>query len=81
MYNSFAKEYFPDATIAGFKHLCGEYYTASAFAFWVAAQVLKKQKIPKTLLRSDSNNTTMDHVLIYNRFNEIEHSLILLKRC
>ena len=81
VYNNFAKVYFPNATITSFKHLCGEYYTASAFAFWVASQVLKKQSVPKTLLRTDFNNTNIDHILIYNRFNETEHSLILLKRC
>jgi len=81
IYNAFARAYFPEATVTAFKHLCGDYYTASAFAFWVASQMLKKQSIPKTLLRSDFHNDIIDNVLIYNRFNETEHSLILLKRC
>jgi len=31
---------------AGFTHLCGEYHTASAFGFWLAARMLRDGRIP-----------------------------------
>ncbi|MCK5774886.1 MAG: hypothetical protein KAH25_01860 [Bacteroidales bacterium] len=83
-YDKLAEEKFPEARVTQFKHLCGDYYTASAFAFWVAAQMLKKQFIPETLFYSKENSNKkegVDNVLIYNRFNKNEQALILLKRC
>ncbi len=82
VYDSLSKELFPDYLITHFKHLCGEFYTASAFAFWAASQILKKQTIPKSLIYSgNSAKGEIENVLIYNQFQEKEHSLILLGKC
>ncbi len=45
-YKHLLKGMFDKKPVAGFKHLCGEYDTASSFALWLAAQVIHKQQIP-----------------------------------
>lgn len=84
IYDQLNKEFFSDYLTTHFKHLCGEFYTASAFAFWVASQILKKQTIPKSIVYSSSSPKSdgeVENVLIYNQFQEKEHSLILLGKC
>jgi len=46
VYHDFASTVFPGTSLTYFKHLCGEYHTASSFAAWLAAMVLKTQTIP-----------------------------------
>lgn len=62
-----------------YKDLCGEYYTSSAFAFWLGAQILSKQHIPKVVSASDKTMNDINHILIFNIFDQKEISLILLK--
>ncbi len=82
VYDQLYKQLFSNHLITHFKHLCGEFYTASAFAFWVAAQILQKQIIPTSLIYSGApTNSKIENVLIYNQFQEKEHSLILLGKC
>ena len=82
IYDRLNNELFSDYLITHFKHLCGEFYTASAFAFWAASQILKKQTIPKSLVyKGNSIINEIENVLIYNQFQEKEHSLILLGKC
>lgn len=61
-----------------FKHYCGEYPTASAFAIWLTSQILKKGTIP-----ADANLSGIrpGKVLIYNHSNNTHHSLFLLSVC
>jgi len=66
-----------------FKHLCGEYHTASAFAVWLGNTILKNQEIPKAVLSNNpeiSAIRSFKRILIYNHFRNINHSLILLER-
>jgi 3-oxoacyl-[acyl-carrier-protein] synthase II len=49
VYHPMAMTDFADAPLAYFKHLCGEYHTASAFAAWIAAMALKTQKVPEVI--------------------------------
>lgn len=59
---------FSNASCSTFKDICGEYQTASSFALWKAAQTMKE-------------NSDIQNLLIYNHYNSINHSLILLKKC
>ena len=79
-YEKLQKTVFENSCIAQYKNLCGEYYTSSAFGFWLAAQILKKQQIPESVLVSGSIPQDIKHVLIYNQFLGNEHSLILLSK-
>jgi hypothetical protein len=65
IYDELEKDYFPNAETLYYKHLCGEYMTSTAFALGLAARKLKGQKEKRAL--------------IYNHYNDINHSLILLQ--
>ncbi|HOI27056.1 MAG TPA: beta-ketoacyl synthase N-terminal-like domain-containing protein [Paludibacteraceae bacterium] len=65
--------------VAYFKHLCGEYMTASSFATWVAANILKTQNIPDCLIKKAPAQSQIKRILIYNHYLEKEHGLILLE--
>jgi hypothetical protein len=72
--------------ILPFKHLCGEYDTASAFAVWLAAQVIKHQQVPTAWFPMYTQETTqinevkkIRQVLIYNNFFGEQHVFMLLK--
>ncbi|UOE49276.1 beta-ketoacyl synthase chain length factor [Mucilaginibacter sp. SMC90] len=61
-----------------YKALCGEYPTSSAFAMWLAAHEIKNDVcsfVPQ------SNQIPLKKVLIYNHYQNIHHSLILLSAC
>jgi len=72
---------FNNATATYFKHLCGEYQTASSFAMWIASMMLKKQTIPSAILIGDDKRKPIKNVLIYNTFLTIDHSVFLLSAC
>lgn len=63
-----------------YKHVSGEYYTASAFGLWTAYQVLNRQMIPDILLYNSITKQNFQTVLLYNQFKGRDHSFILLRR-
>lgn len=81
VYDHIKNKLFTNSAIGHFKQLCGEFYTATGFAFWIAAQILKKQSLPQAIIYSGLIPESIEHVLIYNQFQQIEHSLILLGKC
>jgi len=64
-----------------YKHLCGEYPTASAFALWLATSIVKEGIIPAWIENTDSNQPAAKRVLIYNHYENIYHSLFLISAC
>ena len=80
VYDETAGKLFGNNSTGYFKHLCGEHDTASAFATWIAARILKTGTIPQIVLKSGRNNKTVKKILIYNHFRNINHSLILLEK-
>ncbi|MFT3751302.1 MAG: beta-ketoacyl synthase chain length factor [Agriterribacter sp.] len=75
-YGHIKRALFNDTATQPFKHLCGEYPTAPAFALWLAANILKSGKTP-----GQSNIKVPGQVLIYNHYLTIHHSLYLLSAC
>ncbi len=71
---------FASSTIGLFKHLCGEYPTASAFALWLAARVIEENHIPDVVVFRNVNRP-IKRVLIYNPYFGTHHSLILVSAC
>jgi 3-oxoacyl-(acyl-carrier-protein) synthase len=81
VYHSLIEADFQDTPIACFKHLCGEYHTASSFATWLAAMAIKTQIVPEVVrFANHPAPARLDHVLIYNHFRENNHAFILLSR-
>ncbi len=64
-----------------YKHLSGEFNTASAFGFWVAASILKSQAIPQIVKMNSIEKANFSKVLLYNQFQGKDHSLVLLSKC
>jgi 3-oxoacyl-(acyl-carrier-protein) synthase len=67
-----------DAAVVRFKHLCGEYATASAIGLWFACQVLQNQVIQPHMIKKDSTNKKYRNILMYNNFKGYQHSFILV---
>jgi hypothetical protein len=71
---------FPESSLLFFKHLSGEYPTASAFATWVGTNALEHNQTPEILARKLFGKTSIRNVLIYNNYFGVYHSLILLQK-
>lgn len=81
VYYNTAQEIFKDADQLYFKHLSGEFNTASGFAFFMANQILKRQEIPEAMrINKDIQKDFINSILIYNHLNGEDHSLTLLKK-
>ncbi len=80
IYHQLNENLFKEANKAYFKHLCGEYKTASSFALWLATQVLHTQNIPNAIKLNEFKQDKIKHVLIYNNYSNINHSLFLLQQ-
>jgi len=70
-----------ETCIASYKHLCGEYHTASAFAMWAATKIIEKQHLPKAMAVSDKRPDKIKHLLIINQYLGINYSFTLLSQC
>jgi len=80
VYYSLQEKMFADVAIAGFKNLCGEYHTASAFGFWLAANIIKRQFVPEVCLARGNAPDEVKHVVLYNHYAGEQHSVMILKR-
>ncbi|GAA0554177.1 beta-ketoacyl synthase chain length factor [Chitinophaga japonensis] len=71
----------PGACQLPFKHLCGEYETAGAFATWLAAHILKAQQAPRQWFPMvPAFPERVERILLYNHFFGEQHVLMLLER-
>ena len=80
VYNTFEKSINSSEKIGYFKHLCGEYPTASAFGLWLAATTLKNGRIPFSTGSGPALGAKAK-ILIYNSGHYGHHSLMLLSAC
>jgi 3-oxoacyl-(acyl-carrier-protein) synthase len=64
-----------------YKHLCGEYPTSSAFALWMAANIIKTGTVPGVLNYTGPKENKIKRILVYNHYLHLHHSLILLAAC
>lgn len=84
---SFDSYYKPVASIFNqipqvyYKHLSGEFNTASAFGFWIAATIVKNQSIPQIIKMNSIEKSNFSKVILYNQFQGKDHSLVLLSKC
>ncbi|HQW85307.1 MAG TPA: beta-ketoacyl synthase, partial [Ferruginibacter sp.] len=81
IYEALSKTVFANKKIISYKHLCGEYPTAAAFALWLAANTVKFGKPPAMIENNYSSEKKIQKVLIYNHYLGIHHSLYLLSAC
>jgi len=73
---------FAGKPLAGYKHIFGESYTASGLGMYAAATCLRKQRIPQHLLLNGCKEINpVKTLLLYNQFEDKNHSLTLLTSC
>ncbi|HCL82884.1 MAG TPA: beta-ketoacyl synthase, partial [Chitinophagaceae bacterium] len=72
------KAVFPAKPFFPFKSLSGDYPTASGFALWLAALLLKEQKLP---LWMQGPGLPLRNILIYHRSGNTHHSFYLISAC
>jgi hypothetical protein len=65
-------------SVARFKHLCGEYCTASSFACWLSFQILTEGSIPPLVMKKNSSAKPVRRILIYNNYRGAQHAFILI---
>ena len=81
IYEELSLSCFKNATLINYKHLCGEFPTSSAFALWLAVNMIKKQRVPTVVKEREINKTFPKKVLIYNHYYNLYHSLMLVSTC
>jgi 3-oxoacyl-[acyl-carrier-protein] synthase II len=78
VYEELSSSLFTDKPSCNYKHLCGEYPTSSSFALWLAANCIKKGHVPLTVY---ADHIQPKRILIYNHYQNIYHSLMLVSAC
>jgi len=82
VYRSIVPHLFGDKTLAVYKPVFGESYTASAIGLYVAATCLHKQRIPDYMLLDKNRvNTPVKTILFYNQYENKNHAFTLLTKC
>jgi 3-oxoacyl-(acyl-carrier-protein) synthase len=67
-----------NTSVVTFKHLTGEYPTASGFALWLATHLFNIQDIPGEILYKKGEQTAIRNILILNHYMLDTASLMLL---
>lgn len=80
-YNVISNGIFNKTTQVYYKHLSGEFKTASAFGFWLGSKILKTQSIPDIVKLNDVRPKVIKNVLIYNQYRGENHTFVLLRSC
>ncbi len=69
-----------ETTIARFKHMSGEYPTASAFALWLACRLVTRQiDLPVHVVKRQGKTKACKTILIHNTHKGAQHSFMLVK--
>jgi 3-oxoacyl-(acyl-carrier-protein) synthase len=81
VYHQLSQSIFRNSALANYKHLCGEYPTSSAFALWLASNMIKKEEVPLVVKEKSAKKINPKKVLIYNHYLNKYHSLMLVSAC
>jgi 3-oxoacyl-[acyl-carrier-protein] synthase II len=81
IYTELQRSFFNGTPSVNYKHLCGEYPTSTAFALWLGANIIKSNNIPSALDLQGTVKRKINKLLIYNHYQNISHSLILISAC
>ncbi len=79
IFDQLDKSIFNNNDSIDYKNLVGEYPTATAFALWLAANIVKTGKVPGMFGYRGSKE--VKKVLVYNHYLSIHHSLLLVSKC
>lgn len=68
----------PEAWHVHYKHVVGDSFTVTGFAWGLALESLSRGNFPASFVRNQSERQ-LRNLLIYNHFNGVEHSFTLLQ--
>ncbi|MGA9325093.1 MAG: 3-oxoacyl-ACP synthase, partial [Salegentibacter sp.] len=77
-YSHLQEGIFSEKLQLAYKHLTGEYNTASGYAIWLACELFRRNEIPEILRQNDKPSGEIRNILLYNQYRGRNHSLILL---
>ena len=80
-YSTLGSDIFKNTQQVYYKHLCGEFNTASSFGFWLASKIMKTQSLPEIVKLNDLDTSNFKTILLYNQYRGENHSFTLLKSC
>lgn len=63
-----------------YKHLSGEFYTASSFGLWVAANICRLDYIPEIIKANAVKADKCNVILLYNQYKGRDHSFTLITK-
>ncbi|MES2590673.1 MAG: beta-ketoacyl synthase chain length factor [Bacteroidota bacterium] len=69
-----------DTVVARYKHMCGEYQTASSFALWLSGWILQNQNVPMHMLKTSLKKNEIANIVIYSNYQGFQHSFMLLSK-
>lgn len=78
VYYKNAMDLFDNSALLYYKHLSGEFNTASSFSTFMACHILKNQEIPEVMMINDLKQEEIKNILLYNHLGGNDHSLVLL---
>lgn len=81
IYHHLKTNIFNKTDAVNYKNLCGEYPTSTAFALWMAASIIKFKKVPAALAHKVLAEKNIKRILIYNNYQGVYHSLLLVSAC
>ncbi|MCS4303717.1 beta-ketoacyl synthase N-terminal-like domain-containing protein [Chryseobacterium sp. BIGb0232] len=79
-YYTKAMDLFQDSALLYYKHLSGEFNTASGFSTFIACHILKDQQIPEVMMINTERKERVKNILLYNHLAGSDHSLVLLEK-
>jgi hypothetical protein len=68
----------PHAWVGRFKHMSGEYPTASSFALWLANYILQNQVVPVHVVKKKTEKASFGNIVIYNNYQGMQHGFMLV---
>ncbi|MBX2920984.1 MAG: beta-ketoacyl synthase chain length factor [Chitinophagaceae bacterium] len=78
-YYSAAESVFDEATtIARFKHMSGEFETASAMALWLACNL--PDRLPAHCIKKEGAANSAGNIIIYNNYKGVQHAFICVQK-
>ncbi|REC63323.1 3-oxoacyl-ACP synthase [Chryseobacterium pennae] len=80
VYYTKAMDLFQDSALLYYKHLSGEFNTASGFSTFIACHILKDQQIPEVMMINTERKEKVKNILLYNHLAGSDHSLVLLEK-
>lgn len=81
LYTDIHNSLFAGKPVAAYKHLIGEYHTASAFAPAFAADILKSGTVPQCAMAAGNVPSSVKNILIYNHYFNSHHAVITISGC